>query len=161
MQKLKIYFIDSKYIEYLRKFDNKVAFNKIPNRPYIGIVYTYNNFNYFAPLSSPKPKHISMNNNVIDVFKIDDGKLGVVNLNNMIPCTMEVLTEAIPIITDKKYKTLLENQLSYINAKREILYKKTIRFQNQYRNGRLYPNILNRCCNFPLLEKKCIEYPNK
>ena len=99
-----------------------------------------------------------MNNNVIDVFKIDEGKLGVVNLNNMIPCPIEVLTEAIPIVTDKKYKTLLENQLSYINAKREILYKKTIRFQNQYRNGRLYPNILNRCCNFPLLEEKCLEY---
>lgn len=158
MRKLKIYFIDSKYIEYLRRFDNKVAFNKTPNRPYIGIVYTYNNFNYFAPLSSPKSKHISMNNNVIDVFKIDDGKLGVVNLNNMIPCPIEVLTEAIPIITDKKYKILLENQLTYINSKREILYKKTIRFQNQYRNGRLYPNILNRCCNFPLLEEKCLEY---
>lgn len=95
LKRLKIYFIDSEYIEYLRKYDERVAYNKIPNRPYIGVVYTYNNFNYFAPLSSPKPKHVIMSNNVIDIFKINDGKFGVINLNNMIPCPMEVLTEAI------------------------------------------------------------------
>ena len=76
MEKLKLYFIDDNYIEYLRKFDKKVAYNKIPNRPYIGVVYTYNNFKYFAPLSSPKNKHLLMNNNVIDVFKIK-------NVNNI------------------------------------------------------------------------------
>ena len=54
MNKLKLYFIQSEYINYLRKYDNRVAYNKVPNRPYIGVVYTYNNFNYFAPLSSPK-----------------------------------------------------------------------------------------------------------
>ena len=158
MERLKICFIDNEYVEYLRKFDTKVAYNKNSSRPYVGIVYIYNNFNYFAPLSSPKQKHIAMNKDVIDIFKIDDGRLGVINLNNMIPCPTEVLTEAISIVTDKKYKKLLENQLTYINAKREILYKKTIRFQTQYRNGRLYPNIIERCCNFPLLEEKCLQY---
>lgn len=65
-----------------------------------------------------------MNANMIDIFKIKDGELGFVNINNMIPCIMEVLTEAIPNITDKKFKTLLENRLSYINSKRDILLKK-------------------------------------
>lgn len=50
-----------------------------------------------------------MNSNMIDIFKIKDGELGIVNINNMIPCKMEVLTEAITNINDKKYKTLLEN----------------------------------------------------
>ena len=158
MEKLKLYFIDNNYIEYLRKFDKKVAYNKVPNRPYVGIVYTYNNFKYFAPLTSPKEKHISMNNNVIDIFKIKSGELGVINLNNMIPCVLEVLTEAIPNINDEKYKKLLENQISEINSKRELLYKKVYRFQREYRCGRLYTNILNRCCNFILLEEKCLEY---
>lgn len=105
-----------------------------------------------------KEKHISMNNNVIDVFKIKNGELGVINLNNMIPCVTEVLTEAIPNINDEKYKKLLENQISEINSKRELLYKKVYRFQREYRCGRLYTNILNRCCNFILLEEKCLEY---
>ena len=41
---------------------------------------------YFAPLSSPKVKHIHMKNN-LDVIKIDGGRYGVVNFNNMIPVT--------------------------------------------------------------------------
>ncbi len=158
MEKLKLYYIENNYIEYLRKFDSKVAYNKIPNRPYIGVVYTYNNFKYFAPLSSPKEKHIKMNNNVIDLFKIKNGELGVINLNNMIPCPEKVLHEIIPIVKDDKYKKLLENQITEINSKRENLYKKVYRFQREYRNNRLFPNILNRCCNFILLEQKCIEY---
>lgn len=161
MKKLKLYFIQSEYIDYLRKYDNRVAYNKVPNRPYIGVVYTYNGFNYFAPLSSPKKKHIAMNANMIDIFKIKDGELGIVNINNMIPCVMEVLTEAIPNITDKRYKVLLENQLSYINSKRDILLKKVKNFQSRYRNGFLQDNIMKRCCNFELLEEKALEYEIK
>lgn len=161
MKKLKLYFIQSEYIDYLRKYDNRVAYNKVPNRPYIGVVYTYNGYNYFAPLSSPKKKHIVMNANMIDIFKIKDGELGIVNINNMIPCVMEVLTEAIPNITDKRYKALLENQLSYINSKRDILLKKVKNFQSRYRNGFLQDNIMKRCCNFELLEEKALEYEIK
>ena len=41
------------------------------------------NYEYFAPLSSPKPKH-QLIKRQIDIVKINDGKYGVVNLNNMI-----------------------------------------------------------------------------
>lgn len=84
---------------------------------------------YFAPLSSPKPKHLTMNKNMVDIWKIEDGKLGVVNFNNMIPCFMSVLTEAIPKIQDIKYKKLLENQISSINANRDQLLHKVILFR--------------------------------
>ena len=53
-KRLTLYYIDSDYINYLREFDNRVPYNKNARRPYIGIVYVYNNNNYFAPLSSPK-----------------------------------------------------------------------------------------------------------
>jgi len=52
------------YIEFLRMYDNKVLFNKDERRPYVGIVLQINNFNYFAPLTSPKPKHRSMSNQI-------------------------------------------------------------------------------------------------
>ena len=70
MSKLKLYFIDNNYIDYLRKFDGKVTYNKVPNRPYVGVVYEYNNFKYFSPLSSPKKKHLEMKESMIDIFKI-------------------------------------------------------------------------------------------
>ena len=71
MKRLKIYFVNDDYIDYLRKFDTKVAYNKGRNRPYIGVVFTYKNFLYFSPLSSPKPKHLIMKENMVDIFKID------------------------------------------------------------------------------------------
>ena len=109
MNKLKIYYIDNNYIDYLRRFDKKVAYNKSKTRPYVGVVYTFNNQTYFAPLSSPKPKHLTMNGNALDIFKNNDGELGIVNINNLIPTPMSCLTEVLPLIDDKKYKNLVIN----------------------------------------------------
>lgn len=161
MKGLKIYYIDEKYVNYLRKFDKNVAYNKNESRPYIGIVYTYNNYNYFAPLSSPKPKHKLINSKAIDIYKIKNGELGVVNINNMIPTPIEELTEALPIIKDKKYKKLLEEQLTFLNNNKARLFKKIYNFQNLYRKGHLSNSITNRCCNFYLLEEKFKEYTSK
>ena len=61
---LKIYYLDENYINYLRKFDTKVAYNKNQTRPYIGIVYTFNGFNYFAPLSYWFLKNFTFLNNL-------------------------------------------------------------------------------------------------
>lgn len=158
MKNLKIYYISEGYINYLRKYDRNVAFNKNTTRPYIGIVYTYNNYNYFAPLSSPKPKHKNINSKAIDIFKIKDGELGVVNINNMIPTPIEELTEVLPTVQDEKYKKMLEGQLTFLNNHKAELMKKINYFQNLYRKGHLSENILNRCCNFLLLEEKFQKY---
>ena len=158
MKNFKIYYISENYINYLRKFDKNVAYNKNTTRPYIGIVYTYNNYNYFAPLASPKPKHVNIDSKAIDIFKIKNGELGVVNINNMIPTPIEELTEVLPIIKDEKYKKMLEEQLTFLNNNKAELLKKINYFQNLYRKGHLGSNILNRCCNFILLEEKFKEY---
>ena len=104
MKTLRIYYIDNDYINYLRKFDDRVAYNKTKTRPYVGVVYTFNNQTYFAPLSSPKPKHLTMNNRALDIFKIKDGELGIVNINNMIPTPKSCLTEVLPLVKDKQYR---------------------------------------------------------
>lgn len=41
---------------------------------------------YFAPLSSSKPKHKKLKN-TLDLIKINNGDYRVVNFNNMIPIT--------------------------------------------------------------------------
>ena len=83
---LKIVRVNPEYCYYLRKYDNKVAYNKYEKelRPFIGILFKIDTCEYFAPLSSPKLKHKNMKNTV-DFFKIKDGELGAVNFNNMIP----------------------------------------------------------------------------
>jgi len=158
IKKLKLYYISEDYIKYLRKYDNKVPSNKNNTRPYIGIVYQYNGFNYFAPLSSPKEKHLKMNKKAIDIWKIDDGKLGIINFNNMLPCQNDLLTEVLPTINNVKYRKLLENQIELINKDRNIMLKKIITFHNKYNKNLLTENVKNRCCNFRLLELKCQEY---
>ena len=156
--RLKLYYIENSYIDYLREFDSKVYFNKNATRPYVGVVYTFNNNNYFAPLSSPKPKHLKLTKNAIDIWKIDNGKLGIINFNNMVQCPIEVLTEVITTVKDIKYTKLLENQISSINSDKDLLMNKLKRFQKQYRLGLLPINVLKRCCNFELLEQKCREF---
>lgn len=84
--------------------------------------------------------------------------MGVININNMIPAPMSVLSEVLPIIDDVKYKILLENQLSFVNNNKRALYEKIAWFIFLYQKGRLNQRLLNRCCDFKLLESKCLEY---
>ena len=158
----KLFYVLDNYVEYLLNFDKRVPYNKNGKRPYIGIVYTYNDINFFAPLSSPKKKHIRIKANQPDIFKIDGGELGIININNMIPTPEECLIEAIPIIRNKKYKNLLQKQLSFINKPINYneLTKKVKYFQKRYRENNLPSNIIERTCNFILLEEKCKEWEN-
>lgn len=161
---LKIVRVDSDYCDYLRKFDNKVAYNKNEKvqRPFIGILFQIDTYEYFAPLSSPKAKHKNMKNS-LDFFKIKDGELGAVNFNNMIPVNesnyflvdlnKETLTTA-----ELKYQKLLKEQLNWLNANYKQVKNKSFKLYQLYINGRLPENIKVRCCNFKLLEEKCAEY---
>ena len=163
-KRLKFYNIDLEYIENLQKIDNKIPDtskqNKKANRKFIGILLTINGINYVAPLSSPKKKHLSMEDG-IDFLKIDNGTLGIINFNNMFPVHNHLLTEIdISKENNPKYKILLTKQLTWCN---EIKNKKKI-----LKNSKLLYNLIkidlisekvkNRCCNFKLLEEKALEY---
>lgn len=78
----------------------------------------------------------------------------------MIPIPIEELTEVLPTITDRKYKKMLEGQLTFLNNHKAELLKKINVFQNMYRKGHLPKNILDRCCNFLLIEEKFKDYIN-
>ena len=161
MRNLKLYIIENEYINYLRKFDNKVAYNKDKKRPFIGVVYENHNHEYFAPLSSPKLKHKRLNPKALDIFKIKNGELGIININNMIPVPDFVLIELLPTVKDVKYKQLLIKQLTYINNHKRKLFKKVERYFSLYLKGNLSSNQIKRCCDFLVLEKKCEQYKGK
>ena len=61
-QSLKLVKIDADYCNFLRKFDSKVPYNYDVKslRPFIGVLFTISDLMYFAPLSSPKPKHLKL-----------------------------------------------------------------------------------------------------
>lgn len=69
---MKFYNMKDSYIQFLRQYDTKVAENKQESRPYVGIVLEINGINYYAPFSSPKPKHQKMKNGK-DFRKINHG----------------------------------------------------------------------------------------
>ena len=61
--KFSFYRADALYCDYLRKSDPCVPYtmDQKEARPFIGIVLTLNDYDYYAPLTSPKPKHLHMN----------------------------------------------------------------------------------------------------
>lgn len=158
-EKLKIVKIDSNYCDYLRKYDKRVVYNMGEKelRPFVGILFKINDLEYFAPLSSPKPKHLKMKN-TIDFFKIKDGELGAINFNNMIPVNKEnyqVINVNITRKNDKeiKYQELLKDQLNWLNENYIQVKNKSYKLYNLYKNDKLASNIKSRCCNFTLLEE--------
>ncbi len=59
---------------------------------------------------------------------------------------------------NNKYQKLLKNQLFWLNRNKQVLFLKSNKLYNDYINKNLNINVMKRCCDFKLLEKKCIEY---
>ena len=129
-------------------------------RPFVGIILKINNINYFAPLSSPKEKHKKMKNN-IDFLKINDGRDGVINLNNMIPIPYQYYYKidiSDEIKKDKKYGLILKYQIKWCNTNLERIVNNAEKLYNLIINNKANLNIKKRCCNFKSLETKLNQY---
>ena len=171
MNKLKWYIADKEYINYLRKFDNKVENIDYKNnlKPYIGIIININEFNYYVPISSPKEKHYKMKDDM-DFIRIKQNKriLGVLNLNNMVP----ILDKYVKMLdykdiekfrtfkTDREKKLyigLLNKELKIINLKHIAIRDNAIKLYKEKLNK---PNskLAKRCCDFEVLEEKAKLY---
>ena len=160
---MKFYHIKEDFITYLRQFDTKVAENKNQTRPYVGIVLEVNSVKYYAPFSSPKPKHKKMKNGK-DFRKINNGLYGAINFNNMIPVSDSALIEIdIANIADVKYRRLLQNQYNSIKADEKGILKtaenlRKLIFDAETNLSAHDKVITQRCCDLVLLEEKYIEW---
>ena len=162
--KIKFVTINSQYCNFLRTFDSRVPYNADAKklRPFIGILFRVHDIDYFAPLSSPKTKHRRMND-TIDFMKIDHGELGAINFNNMIPVTpanyQEIPLNKVPDDMKEYFRyELLKNQLRWLNKHKEKVYKKSLLLYHLYKEDKLSLRVRNRCCNYLVLEEKCLEY---
>lgn len=129
-------------------------------RPFIGIILNINEVSYFAPLSSPKNKHQYMKNN-IDFIKINKGRNGVINLNNMIPIPKEQCYEINikeEISKDKKYGLILKYQIKWCNENKEQILSNAKKLYNLITSQKANLSLKNRCCNFKSLEKNLNQF---
>ena len=162
IEKLKLYRINNEYAKYIYHQDKNVlkAFDIKGKRPFIGIILTINKINYFAPLSSPKKKHEKMKNS-IDFLKINSGRDGVINLNNMVPIPEKQYTEINikeEIQKDKKYGVILKYQIKWCNENKEQIINNTNKLYNLIINKKAKLSLSKRCCNFKLLEEKLKQF---
>ena len=164
IKNFKLVKVDYKYCDYLREYDERVPYNRgIKDlRPFIGILFEVDGIEYFAPLSSPKEKHKKLKN-TMDLVKIDNGRYGVINFNNMIPVTNKNYIEFDLYSkpgTKQEFdrQNLLKTQLKWLNDNKKSVIGKAVRLYDMYKKNRLPNRIKNRCCNFILLEEKCIEF---
>lgn len=163
LEKLRLYKVDINYIKYLYNFDKRVQYN--PNqadsyterRPYLGIVLKINNCEYFVPLEHPRKQHKNMKNNIY-IFKIHNGRYGILGFNNMIPINKENLIQ-FDINKEKlKYKRILISQYHFCNKHiKEIKYRGLETYLRR-QNNNFFKKV---CCNFQLLERKSKEFIQK
>lgn len=186
--KLYLYNVDIKYIEYLHGFDNEVFFDRSPeykNKPYVGIIINVNGIKYFIPLTSAKEKHKKLKNSgdsyiliyenipLNQTVRIDTSNwiLNTITINQTL-YTKHILSvlelkKMIPI-PDGCYAKTDINALSNLGKKR-LLIKEYEFLKNKYdiilkKVNKLYNNqiktgkIYPGYCNFSLLEEKSKEY---
>ena len=160
---MRFYHIKDEYIAFLRQYDQRVALNKQQKRPYIGVVVEVDGMKYYAPLTSPKPKHRQMKNGK-DFRKIKQGEYGAINFNSMIPVIdSALLSFDIEQIPDEQYRRLLQNQYKAVKADKEAIEKTaeelhTLVLTEDALLSTHDREIKTRCCDFALLESVCEDY---
>ena len=165
--------ITEDYSNYLYSFDHNVKIEH-PNtrqRKFLGVLFTINDFSYYAPLSSPKIRHDTIKTGALDIYKINTikkgevtEKLGVIDFSAMIPIPANAADYVIKffdidtVIEDEKYINLLKKQIRIIRANREKIIKKAEKLYRERYKEHFAESLKRRCCDFKLLEEKSIEF---
>lgn len=160
MESLKLYRISDKYIRFLKSRDIRVQDNKDRRRPYVGVVLYVGDHRYFVPMESPKPNHTRIKPGR-HIMKIDNGKLGLLGFNNMIPVhDAALISFDIDTETDVQYAELLRRQISFINrSKADVLNHASQTYFSVVHKKNAF--LLKICCDFKKLEHACKQYdPN-
>ena len=158
-ENLKLVYLDKAYQDYIKPFCSEhQLLDKGENqrRPFLGTVLTgLNGYDYFVPLTSSDRM---ANSKQIDVFPLNKGKNGTLNLNLMIPVPKgEVQLFDINKMQRCKMRDMFTAQQRHIarqsgNIKKNAaeVYLRSIYAPNN--------NLAKRCNDFLLLEEKCKDW---
>lgn len=147
--------ISEEYMSLLQKRDAEVK-DTVKNkktRPYVGILFTIDKRNYFAPLTTRKPKHETMKDNLdINILRDRNDKcIGAIDFAKMIPVPdsqIEKINFAQRKETHPKSFNILLNQLYAVNKMKPLLVKKAEKLYQRYIDKTLPRNIRKHCVNF-------------
>ena len=129
------YYINELYLDQLRICENRIPQTNYGNdkwKPFFGILFDTNGLSYVTNISSPKPRHFHMNND-LDFIKVFDSSstpsdlIAVINLNYMFPVPKKYLQKVdyrllCTLVTGKspselsQYWALLQKELRIINS---------------------------------------------
>lgn len=139
MNNLQFYYVNQDYINYLRKFDKKIA---LKNRPYIGINLNQE-FLFLAPLYSPKEKHKKyyMNNTFFRIYDFEDQYIGIIKFSNMIPVLKKFVTKINFNCSNKLY----QEQYYILKHQKQVIKKAMYTYCN-------YSEHKDLCVNFKKME---------
>ena len=176
---MKIVEVSDRYINYLKEYfpktllDNKQGCRK-HTRKYLGVIFKINEYNYFAPLSSPKKSDYLENGairkssvSIIRMTRIYNNKvvlLGTIKLNNMIPVPQsEIIIYNIEHERDKKYQDLIKNEQFWIQRNTDKIIKQGLNLYNNKINEKNLINVKNfkfyeSIIPFKEAELKCDEF---
>lgn len=187
MRDIKIYSVSDRYISYLRSderlknvFDNKTASRK-HTRKYLGIAFSYGEFNYFIPFSSPKmTDYITRDDgskmirkSIVPIIRMTTrdtvtGEIelkGTLKLNNMIPVPPDELTPYdISREQDADYRLIVQKEWDFIRSNiSRILKNARVIYNQKTKCGTLFaekqmPGYLKDTVDFQYAEKKCREF---
>ena len=160
MENIRLYEVDANYVNYLTAYAPHLFHNKAVGhsneRKYIGVILTVNGLDYFAPLSSFKPKHAKMPE-AVDFIKIKN--YAVININNMFPVPIgQVSYVDISKERNPKYKSLLLAEYRAIKTMQDKIRKNAkIVYTHKIENGNATA-LAKRCNDFLLLEDASKKY---
>ncbi len=172
---LDLYYVDMKYVRELHNADDNVM-SVSPQtgkaaRPFLGLVIVMETKKYCIPLTSPKKDKFKSKSRV-DFIKIPDPKrkdehgaaltIGILNLNNMIPVSENVIQKIDLSKSTTFNRDLLINELKWCRDNFDVISN---RANKLYTKITLFPdkdrNLTRRCCNFKKLEQVLEKYLNK
>ena len=151
---LSFYKINETYIEPLQIIDSdvRISTGEKRTRPYVGVVLTIQDRLFFAPLSSPAKFSNTLNSNDLKIAKakksnIEKRRLSIKVINNkhvhlcnviigkIIPVPSSQISEisinnllSSTISSERKYGDLLQKEYYAINAMKDTIYDKALRF---------------------------------
>ena len=155
MGRLMFYDVSKQYIDYLKLFEPKIPNIKYStnNKFVCGIVLSVNDFNYFAPISSFEKQQKT---NIL--IKNSKGEtMSSIRFSFMFPIPKIEIKIKDFLKEEYKYRRLLLEEWQYCNSIKDKIISKANYIYKRYNSG--YDKmLLKNCCNFKLLEEKCLEY---
>ncbi len=155
--KLIMYDISEDYKQYLRQYDNKVSEKE--SRKFYGILISKDNTDYYIPFTSKIEKKTN-SKLTVPVKDTNNCVIAKLLLNNMIPVNEK--DSFIVDVEKSKYKDYFNKEIAYLRKQsviQEILRKVDNIFKVlENSNNPDYNFFKKLCCDFKLLEEKCVEY---